>query len=98
MPSKDLSLLKSDVIKIRILRVSADGLGHTANEFATKFRINSITVRRNCMFLQKIGLIESSKAEPKQKVVYYRITAAGKQALVQLKKVFNARKCAEVVG
>jgi len=85
-----VTLLKSDEVKIRILNILSDKKDHSTNELATKCRINSVTVQRNCLFLRYLGLLSIS-ANKAQKIKTYRVTSLGLQILELLKKSYHRK-------
>jgi len=50
-----------DIIKIRILKQLADRKVYSFYSLAKTVRANNTTVKRNCNFLNKVGLIEIDK-------------------------------------
>jgi DNA-binding PadR family transcriptional regulator len=83
MTKLGVMLLKSDEIKIAILQFLFDGQARTANEISTKFRVNSLTVRRNCLFMQKIGLLEIISSRPR--LIEFKITESGREVVTELR-------------
>ncbi len=74
-----VKLLKSDVVKIKILAILSDKDAHSTNELATKCRINAITVHRNCLFLNQLGFLNVTFDKAKH-VQAYEITQEGLRA------------------
>ncbi|MGC1121744.1 MAG: hypothetical protein WBA22_11690 [Candidatus Methanofastidiosia archaeon] len=93
MKAKNSNLLKSDQIKIEILKLLSDGNLHTPSELAITLRTNSKTIDKNSEFLERIGAIRTQEISTKRKVKYMRITNEGialKQKLEQ--KTRNSKK------
>jgi DNA-binding transcriptional regulator YhcF (GntR family) len=80
-----VKLLKSDVVKIKILAILSDKNAHSTNELATKCRINAITVHRNCLFLSQLGFLTVTFDKAKH-VKAYEITLEGSNAAELLAK------------
>lgn len=77
MEAKNPNLLKSDQIKIEILKLLSDGNPHTPSELAISLRTNSKTIDKNSKFLELIGAIRIQEISTKRTVKYMRITSEG---------------------
>lgn len=77
MSAKNPDLLKSDLIKIEILKVLSDGDLHTPSELAITLRTNSKTIDGNSRFLELIGAIRIQEVSTKRTVKYLNITSDG---------------------
>lgn len=93
MSVKNPGLLKSDQIKIEILKVLSDGNLHTPSELAITLRTNSKTIDGNSRFLELIDAIRIQEVSTKRTVKYMNITSEGialKQKIEE--KIGNSKK------
>jgi DNA-binding MarR family transcriptional regulator len=77
MEASNPNLLKSDKIKIEILKLLSDGNPHTPSELAIALRTNSKTIDKNSGFLELIGAIRIQEISTRRTVKYMRITNEG---------------------
>jgi hypothetical protein len=77
MRANTFDFLKSDQIKIEILKALSDGNIHTPSELAIMLRTNSKTIDGNSKFLELIGAIRIQEISTKRKVKYMNITGDG---------------------
>lgn len=80
------NLLKSDQIKIEILKMLSDGNVHTPSEISIKLRTNSKTVGSNSRFLELIDAIQVQEITTKRKVMYINITKEGMNLRQKIEK------------
>ncbi len=89
-----VELLKSDRMKLDILKILADGKVYSFYHLSKLLKTNYTSVKKNCFFLELLGLVEIVKIEkeesasgiPSYKV---RITKAGLELLDKAKAVFS---------
>lgn len=77
MEVKYSHFLKSDQIKIELLKLLSDGNPHTPSELAITLRTNSKTIEGNCRFLELIDAIKVQEIFTKRKVRYITISREG---------------------
>jgi DNA-binding MarR family transcriptional regulator len=77
MEVKYSHFLKSDQIKIELLKLLSDGNPHTPSELAISLRTNSKTIEGNCKFLELIDAIKVQEILTKRKVRYITISREG---------------------
>lgn len=77
-------LLKSDKLKVDIMKILLDEKYHTPSEIAIKLRTNSYTIMRNCYFLNLLGFIKIEMMETKQKITYIKLLDKGKRKLEEI--------------
>ncbi|MGD2248127.1 MAG: hypothetical protein PVF58_06945 [Candidatus Methanofastidiosia archaeon] len=93
MKAKNSNLLKSDQIKIEILKILSDGNPHTPSEVAITLRTNSKTIDKNSKFLELIDAIRIQKITTKRTVKYMRITSEGTALKQKIEaKIRNSKK------
>jgi len=61
-----MDLLKSDEIKIRILKTIDDNKWHSFYDIQKKCNINYIMLKKHIQFMEMLNLVEVMKIEPEQ--------------------------------
>jgi hypothetical protein len=85
-----MKLVKSDLLKINILKTIADGKRYTLYSLSKKVKTGYDTLLPNCYFLELLKLIEMLKVGKDESATgraYYsiKITKRGKELLSELK-------------
>jgi len=86
-------LLDSDKIKLKILQILADGKVYSFYHLSKLLKTNYNTIKKNCFFLELLGLVEIVKIEKDESasgVASYRvkITETGLKLLSKIKTVY----------
>lgn len=66
-------LIKSDLIKIKILDFLSDYKEHTPSEIANYLKTNTKTILNNCYFLKLMGIIQIDEKKTKRTNYYIKL-------------------------
>ncbi|KKL54620.1 hypothetical protein LCGC14_2263600 [marine sediment metagenome] len=72
-----IEFLRSDVLKIKVLKKLLDKKDHTPSELSTKLNTNGTTILRNCKLLELFNLIEIDVKKTKGINYFLKITEKG---------------------
>jgi DNA-binding MarR family transcriptional regulator len=86
---EEITILRSDLLKLRILKYLFDKKDHTPSELSIILNTNGNTLLRNSKFLELLGLIEIDLKKTNGNYYFLKITSFGYEFYQKNKEAIN---------